>query len=50
MTFLWPWMFLLLPLPWLLRKWLPPAHPDVALRLPYKLAPMQARAGAAAAR
>jgi hypothetical protein len=27
-------MFLLLPLPWLVWKFLPPAAPDAALRLP----------------
>ncbi|WP_071871111.1 vWA domain-containing protein [Atopomonas hussainii] len=26
----WPWAFLLLPLPWLLRQWLPPARGDEA--------------------
>lgn len=34
MTLAWPWMFLLLPLPWLVRRWLPPAAADVALRVP----------------
>ncbi|WIG54233.1 MAG: Aerotolerance protein BatA [Rhodanobacteraceae bacterium] len=34
MTFAWPWMFLLLPLPWLAWKFLPAAAPGVALRLP----------------
>jgi Ca-activated chloride channel homolog len=34
MTFAWPWMFLLLPLPWLVWKFLPPAAPGAALRLP----------------
>ncbi|HEX7112237.1 MAG TPA: VWA domain-containing protein, partial [Mizugakiibacter sp.] len=33
--FAWPWMFALLPLPWLLRRALPPAAPTVALRLPH---------------
>lgn len=34
---LWPWMFLLLPLPWALRRWLTPADSDqgVALRVPF---------------
>ena len=33
----WPWMFLVLPLPWLLRLWLPPAEPaqGAALRMPF---------------
>lgn len=32
----WPWIFLLLPLPWLLRRLLPPAeHGDAALRVPF---------------
>ncbi|HEX5961706.1 MAG TPA: VWA domain-containing protein [Rhodanobacteraceae bacterium] len=34
MTFAWPWMFLLLPLPWLVWKFLPPAAPGAALYLP----------------
>ena len=34
MSFAWPWMFLLLPLPWLAWKFLPPATPGAALRLP----------------
>ncbi|MDQ6646283.1 MAG: VWA domain-containing protein [Pseudomonadota bacterium] len=32
--FAWPWMVLLLPLPWLLRRWLRPAAPGQALHLP----------------
>jgi len=32
--FAWPWMVLLLPLPWLLRRWLRPASPGQALHLP----------------
>jgi Ca-activated chloride channel family protein len=32
--FAWPWVALLLPLPWLLRRWLPPAAPGQALHLP----------------
>ena len=32
----WPWMLLLLPLPWLLARWLPPAQPHgTALFLPF---------------
>jgi len=38
MTFAWPWMFLLLPLPWLAWKFLPPTAPGVALRLPQPVA------------
>ena len=36
-VFDWPWVFLLLPLPWLVRRFAPPAEPrvDVALRLPF---------------
>jgi len=46
--FAWPWMFLALPLPWLLRRWLPPAAPGAALRLPHHVAlDDAARAGAA---
>lgn len=32
--FVWPWMFLLLPLPWLLWRWWRPAPPGQALHLP----------------
>ncbi|MEY2168612.1 MULTISPECIES: VWA domain-containing protein [unclassified Rhodanobacter] len=32
--FAWPWLFLLLPLPWLLRRVLPPVTPGQALHLP----------------
>lgn len=32
--FAWPWMIVLLPLPWLLRRWLRPALPGQALHLP----------------
>lgn len=32
--FAWPWMILLLPLPWLLRRWWRPAAPGQALHLP----------------
>jgi Ca-activated chloride channel family protein len=34
MTFAWPWLFLALPLPWLLQPWLEPAQGGAALRLP----------------
>lgn len=33
MTLAWPWMLLLLPLPWLARRWLPPVR-GAALRVP----------------
>ncbi|WP_266180703.1 VWA domain-containing protein [Dyella humicola] len=33
--FAWPWIFLLLPLPWMLRRWLRPAQPGQALHLPH---------------
>lgn len=34
--FAWPWMLLLLPLPWLVGRWLPPARPQGgALFLPF---------------
>ncbi|MEO5829475.1 MAG: VWA domain-containing protein [Rhodanobacter sp.] len=32
--FAWPWVIVLLPLPWLLRRWLRPAAPAQALHLP----------------
>jgi Ca-activated chloride channel homolog len=36
MHFAWPWMLLLLPLPWLAARWLPPARPQGgALFLPF---------------
>ncbi|HEX7324641.1 MAG TPA: VWA domain-containing protein [Rhodanobacteraceae bacterium] len=38
MTFAWPWMFALLPLPWLLWKLLPAAAPGAALSLPQPIA------------
>ena len=34
MNFAWPWLFVLLPLPWLAWRFLPPAAPGAALRLP----------------
>ncbi|MGN2252889.1 VWA domain-containing protein [Frateuria sp. GZRe12] len=33
--FAWPWVVLLLPLPWLLRRWLRPLPPGQALHLPH---------------
>ncbi|WP_109123750.1 VWA domain-containing protein [Dyella sp. C11] len=33
--FVWPWVAVLLPLPWLLRWWLRPAAPGQALHLPH---------------
>jgi Ca-activated chloride channel family protein len=33
--FAWPWVAVLLPLPWLLRRWLRPASPGQALHLPH---------------
>ncbi len=33
--FAWPWVFVLLPLPWLAWRWLPAAQPVRALRLPF---------------
>jgi len=37
MQFIWPWIFFLLPLPWLIRKFLPRASSagDAALRVPF---------------
>lgn len=32
--FAWPWVIVLLPLPWLLRRWLRPVSPGQALHLP----------------
>jgi len=34
LEFAWPWVVVLLPLPWLLRRWLRPAAPGQALHLP----------------
>ncbi|MGH8215706.1 MAG: vWA domain-containing protein [Rhodanobacteraceae bacterium] len=45
MTFAWPWMFALLPLPWLVWKLLPPAAPGAALRLPQPVALANTAAG-----
>ena len=33
-TFAWPWIVVLLPLPWLLWRWLRPVAPGLALHLP----------------
>lgn len=35
--FAWPWLLLALPLPWLLRRWLPPSHDRgaAALKVPF---------------
>lgn len=49
--FAWPWMFLLLPLPWLLRRWLRPLAPGQALHLPHPglvLAQMERQPGRSA--
>lgn len=35
LTFQWPWLFLLLPLPWLVSRFLPPAEGGGALRAPF---------------
>jgi len=34
LDFAWPWLAVLLPLPWLLRRWMRPAAPGQALHLP----------------
>lgn len=50
--FAWPWLLLALPLPWLLRRWLPPArNRAAALKVPYgpRLDGIATRAGAARA-
>ncbi len=39
--FAWPWVVLLLPLPWLVHRWLRPAAPDQALHLPYRDLPLE---------
>ena len=46
--FAWPWMFVLLPLPWLLRRWLHPAAPGQALHLPQPGVSLREAAGTAA--
>jgi len=38
MSFAWPWMFALLPLPWLVWRFMPSATPGAALRLPQHVA------------
>jgi Ca-activated chloride channel family protein len=50
MTFAWPWMFVLLPLPWLVWKLLPPAAPGAALRLPQRVALADGASGLRASR
>jgi Ca-activated chloride channel family protein len=50
--FAWPWVALLLPLPWLLRRWWRAAAPGVALHLPQpgvSLGTVAGRRGASAA-
>ncbi|MBS0557074.1 MAG: VWA domain-containing protein [Proteobacteria bacterium] len=49
LEFAWPWLFALLPLPWLMMRVLPPARDEAgaALRLPYALDGMEAASGAA---
>lgn len=34
MNLAWPWMLVLLPLPWIVRRWLPPTDTGVPLRVP----------------
>ncbi len=34
MSLAWPWMLLALPLPWFVRRWLPPVPAGAALRVP----------------
>lgn len=42
----WPWLFVLLPLPWLLRQWLPAAsHQPFAIRVPFYASLMNATQG-----
>ncbi|MFC5581622.1 VWA domain-containing protein [Rhodanobacter terrae] len=43
--FEWPWVVVLLPLPWLLRRWLRPAAPGQALYLPQPGVQLTAVAG-----
>lgn len=53
MTLIWPWVLVALPLPFLARRWLPPAppRPGRALRLPfYRQLPGGAAAGTHSAR
>ncbi len=50
MTFAWPWVFVLLPLPWLAWRFLPPAVPGTALHLPYRIALPRGGKGRARAR
>ncbi|MES9855107.1 MAG: VWA domain-containing protein [Sedimenticola sp.] len=47
--FAWPWLFLLLPLPWLLRRWLPAAAPAQGGVLYAPFAPSLAAVGTSAA-
>jgi Ca-activated chloride channel family protein len=51
--FAWPWLVLLLPLPWLLRRWMRPLPPGQALHLPHPgltLGTIERRGGGGAAR
>ena len=46
--FAWPWVIVLLPLPWLLRRWLRPAAPGQALHLPQPGLQLSTMSGSAA--
>lgn len=46
--FAWPWVIVLLPLPWLLRRWVRPAAPGQALHLPQPGLQLTAASGNAA--
>ncbi|TBR36892.1 MULTISPECIES: vWA domain-containing protein [Dyella] len=48
--FAWPWMFLLLPLPWIVRRFVSPAAPGQALHLPHPGLQLAAVAEAAPSR
>src|SRR4051794_11329501 len=49
LEWVWPWMAVLLPLPWVMARVLPPARASVgaALRLPYALSGLDAASGSA---
>jgi Ca-activated chloride channel family protein len=46
----WPWLIVVLPLPWLARRWLRPAAPGRALHLPHPGLPSMAAVSVRAAR
>jgi len=45
LDFLWPWAVVLLPLPWFVRQWLPPAPQEAPIEAPTLMEGLKAAAG-----